>query len=88
MKLKDWMKANRYTDVAFISEINKILMIHGRATYTWRSVKSWRDGSSIPRPQAIEAIHELTKGKVRYEDHILTNDAYNPRKTPLKGSCA
>lgn len=63
MKLKDWMKENRYTQTHFATLMNPPVTIS--------QLNSWIHGRSIPLlPRAIE-IQQLTKGRVKPSDWIV-----------------
>lgn len=70
MRLKDWMERERHTDATFVAELNKALAAAKHKPLTWRAVAPWRTGLSVPRPAVIEAISAVTKGAVKYADHV------------------
>jgi hypothetical protein len=70
VRLDVWMKENRYTDLAFINEVNKILKDQDANVYTWRAVSAWRKGVCVPRPMVLAAIHAVTSGQVTRQDFV------------------
>lgn len=69
MKLRDWMRRERHTDLTFIELVNHVLRADDHKTLTWRAVAPWRTGHTVPRPPVVEAIAKVTGGEVTYDDH-------------------
>lgn len=75
MRLRDWMKRERHTDLTFIAEVNDALQADGHKALTWRAVAPWRTGHAVPRPPVVEAIAKVTNNEVSYEDHVAEQKA-------------
>ena len=73
MRLADWMKRERHTDKSFVELVNRELLKGGFEPYTWRSVRPWREGHVVPRPQVVAAIAIVTGNSVTYADHVAEN---------------
>lgn len=58
MKLKDWINSKKISDAEFARMLG----------VTTSAVSRWINGSRIPNIQFLQAIEELTKGKVRPQD--------------------
>lgn len=79
MRLRDWMKRERYRDKDFVQKINEILARDGFPPYTWQSVRAWRNGVCIPRTPVLAAIAEFTHDEVTYADHVAENAPHRVR---------
>ena len=58
MKLKNWMKSKDLTGAGFAEMLN----------VSPAAVSRWLGGSRIPCMAQMQAIEELTKGKVKAQD--------------------
>jgi len=61
MKLKNWLKKQRFTN----REFAKMLGVSESAIHRWLATD---DGKRMPRPEYIRAIEKTTEGKVKPQD--------------------
>lgn len=58
MKLADFLRTNRVSDIEFGSQVNA----------STGAVRKWRSGERIPRPEQMVRIREATGGAVTADD--------------------